>query len=101
MQTITSAEKLLRNWMAEQTPAALAIYASGQVAGIREQVLDTYAEKRFIFAYPGTTVHDRVKYVARGREKTPVKRLPCFSLTGDFTQMHLRHWNLKPSRCLH
>ena len=46
MQTITSAEKLLRNWMAEQTPAALVIYASEQIAGIREQVLDTYAEKR-------------------------------------------------------
>ena len=46
MQTITSAEKLLRDWMAEQTPAALAVYASEQIAGIREQVLNTHAEKR-------------------------------------------------------
>ena len=41
MQTITGAEKLLRDWMAEQTPAALAVYASEQIAGIREQVLVT------------------------------------------------------------
>ena len=46
MQTITSAEKLLRDWMAEQTPTALAVYASEQIAGIREQVLVTHAEKR-------------------------------------------------------
>ena len=46
MQTITGAEKLLRDWMAEQTPAALAVYASEQIAGIREQVLVTHAEKR-------------------------------------------------------
>ena len=46
MQTITAAEKLLRGWMAEHTPAALAIYASERVGDIREQVLKAHDDKR-------------------------------------------------------
>ena len=46
MQTIIAAEKLLRGWMAEHTPAALGIYASERVGDIREQVLKTHDDKR-------------------------------------------------------
>ena len=55
-QTIMAAEKLLRSWMAEHTPAALGIYASEQVGVIRQRILDTYAEKRHDLSFLRTEV---------------------------------------------
>lgn len=44
--TIVAAEQKLRSWMQENTPEALAIYASSAIADIRESVLEDYPNQR-------------------------------------------------------
>ncbi len=55
-QTIMGAERLLRDWMAEHTPAALGIYASKRVSAIREHILATHAKKRHDLSFLRTEV---------------------------------------------
>ena len=55
-QTIMGAERLLRDWMAEHTPAALEIYASERVSVIREHILATHAKKRHDLSFLRTEV---------------------------------------------